>query len=120
MFVALSSLPSIPLEPAPVTAWLAGELVTDEQSRLGFWGADDRYYLCISSLDGRVHWFVGEGAATAPTSADQGVIRIDAWRDRRAARAGRPILWGRAHRRAGAPITTILAGRAGRSLRWPA
>jgi hypothetical protein len=86
-----------------------------------FWGADDRYYIRLQHPDRGEVWFVGEGPVEATANAvESTVLSLRAKLGQGAARSLGPVLWGRSTQRAGAATTTVLAGRAGRSLRWPA
>jgi hypothetical protein len=123
MFVVLNSPPMVPCEPAPVTEWRPDELRGGEEVR-AFWGADDCYYVSVKRADGATQWYVGHGPLSAQTSGDHdpSVLPLRGVRPIRVAesRAASAVLWGRLSHRAGTTAATVLAGRAGRSLRWQA
>jgi hypothetical protein len=120
MFAELDRAPSLPLEPAPLSAWLP-VLDGHASALLAFWGTDDRYYVQARTPDAADRWFVGmgpvESLAAPVTEATVHVLRP---RTVRCAPVNVTLLRGRAGRATSGERTTILAGRAVRSLRWQA
>jgi hypothetical protein len=123
MFVELATPPVGPLEVAPLSNWTPEETGLDGL-RTAFWDAEGVYLLCLMDAAGTPRWFAGLGPAGGlPTTTRRGAKVLPFRRPDAAAAAPRftmRVVRTAAGGPAGAAGTTVLAGRAGRSLRWPA
>lgn len=114
MFAELPHSPDVSLEPAPLSGWSPVDDRPGDQWA-GFWGADDAYYLRLTSATGAERWFAGAGPVEATRSVSSVLVLRAGVTPRTAA-----VLVGRAAARGAERLPTVLAGRAGRSLRRPA
>lgn len=110
------------LEPAPLSSLIPADANANWRA---FWGADDRYYACLTTADGAVRWFrIAETVPSAARTPGGGIPAIPPGPDVAAGWEKQPtaprdrarmVFAVRAH--AGSRRITSLAVRAGRSRR---